>query len=180
MKIVCPSCAATYEVPESAVTSKRAVRCARCGGDWVPGAPDAPHTTPPESAAPPPAEIAADPLAPPVVAEIPDIEQMPAPPEPDPEPLSIVPEVEGPFIAAPSVAPLTTPSAKLAQNLAAAIAAEAATSPPAVPKPPMTAWIASLALLAILLLASVAFREPVMKAWPASTRLYAVLGLYRP
>jgi len=36
MRIVCPSCTAAYEVPDSLVTAGRAVRCARCGEEWVP------------------------------------------------------------------------------------------------------------------------------------------------
>jgi len=35
MRIVCPSCAATYEVPTSRLSSRRMVRCARCGGEWA-------------------------------------------------------------------------------------------------------------------------------------------------
>jgi predicted Zn finger-like uncharacterized protein len=36
MKIVCPSCEAAYEVPEVVMTSRRKMRCARCGTEWVP------------------------------------------------------------------------------------------------------------------------------------------------
>jgi predicted Zn finger-like uncharacterized protein len=36
MRITCPSCAAAYEVPESRLTPHKKVRCARCGGQWVP------------------------------------------------------------------------------------------------------------------------------------------------
>jgi predicted Zn finger-like uncharacterized protein len=36
MRIVCPSCTAAYEVPESRLKSRKMVRCARCGGDWAP------------------------------------------------------------------------------------------------------------------------------------------------
>lgn len=36
MRIVCPSCAAQYEVPASRMTQRRMVRCARCGGQWKP------------------------------------------------------------------------------------------------------------------------------------------------
>jgi predicted Zn finger-like uncharacterized protein len=183
MKIVCPSCAATYEVPEAAVAAKRTVRCARCGGDWVPGATDAPHATPSAEAAPaPPTRVTPEPTPkparPPAAEEMADFAPTPAPL--DLETLPIVSEVDGPFIALP-VVPVASLGATPAQNLAAAIAEEAAAGPSAaVEKPPMTAWIASVALLAILILAAVAFREPVMKAWPASTRLYAVFGLYRP
>ena len=36
MRIVCPSCSAAYEVPDSLVTPGRVVRCARCGDKWMP------------------------------------------------------------------------------------------------------------------------------------------------
>jgi predicted Zn finger-like uncharacterized protein len=165
MKIVCPSCAATYEVPESVVASKRAVRCARCGGDWVPGGAEEPQSAPSvEATVAPPGAV--EPIAPesPVAEEVSEPE----------------------LIAEPPPVTLATPPATLAadqwQSVAAAIAAEAAAQPPtpATPKTPIAAWFVSVALLAILTASSVAFRAPIMKAWPASTRLYAVLGLYRP
>ena len=34
MRIVCPNCAAIYEVPASRMTQPRTVRCARCGEKW--------------------------------------------------------------------------------------------------------------------------------------------------
>ena len=50
MRIVCPSCAATYDVPDSLLTPGRAVRCARCSDEWMPVAttlaePEAPPTS---------------------------------------------------------------------------------------------------------------------------------------
>ena len=36
MRIVCPACATTYEVPETWLPPGRAVRCARCDTDWMP------------------------------------------------------------------------------------------------------------------------------------------------
>jgi predicted Zn finger-like uncharacterized protein len=36
MRIECPSCFAAYEVPDSLMDAGRVVRCARCGGEWVP------------------------------------------------------------------------------------------------------------------------------------------------
>ena len=163
MKIVCPSCAATYEVPDSVVASKRAVRCARCGGDWVPGGADEPQSTPPvEATEAPPAPVAPEPA--PVAEEVSEPEQIAEPPPVTP------------------AAPPATLAAAQWQSVAAAIAAEAAAQPPApaTPKTPIAAWFVSVALLAILAASSVAFRGPIMKAWPASTRLYAALGLYHP
>jgi predicted Zn finger-like uncharacterized protein len=163
MKIVCPSCAAAYEVPESVVASKRAVRCARCGGDWVPGAADEPPSAPPvEAAVEPPAPVTPEPA--PVAEEVSEPEQ-----------------IDEPTPTTPAAAPATLAAAQW-QSVAAAIAAEAAAQPavPATPKTPIAAWFVSVALLAILAASSVAFRAPIMKAWPASTRLYAALGLYHP
>jgi predicted Zn finger-like uncharacterized protein len=56
MRIACPSCSATYDVPDSLVTVGRVVRCARCGGDWTPveGTPVQDLDPPPRAAAPPP------------------------------------------------------------------------------------------------------------------------------
>ena len=70
MRIECPSCAAAYIVPDSLVTPGRAVRCARCDGEWVP------VSAPPmeiEEAEPPPPEPVA-----PVITE-PEREPEPAP-----------------------------------------------------------------------------------------------------
>jgi predicted Zn finger-like uncharacterized protein len=36
MRIVCPSCAAAYNVPEARVSPGRLVRCARCTEEWLP------------------------------------------------------------------------------------------------------------------------------------------------
>jgi len=36
MLILCPSCEATYEVPDARMRPGRKVRCAQCGADWVP------------------------------------------------------------------------------------------------------------------------------------------------
>jgi predicted Zn finger-like uncharacterized protein len=72
MRIVCPSCAAVYEVPASRMTPRRMVRCARCGGEWLaddetdePPPVDDPPRTPAEPDALPPV-TAMDRLAVPV------------------------------------------------------------------------------------------------------------------
>jgi predicted Zn finger-like uncharacterized protein len=36
MQIICPACAAAYEVPMTLLKPGKAVRCARCAGQWVP------------------------------------------------------------------------------------------------------------------------------------------------
>ena len=63
MRIACPSCSATYDVPDSLMTAGRVVRCARCGGEWTPVAGPAVADTPePEPEAPAPVEAPAAPL----------------------------------------------------------------------------------------------------------------------
>lgn len=46
MRIVCPSCAAAYEVPDARVIPGQPVRCARCGTNWTPLAETKPTPTP--------------------------------------------------------------------------------------------------------------------------------------
>ena len=36
MRIACPACNATYDVPDTEMRAERVVRCARCGTDWAP------------------------------------------------------------------------------------------------------------------------------------------------
>jgi predicted Zn finger-like uncharacterized protein len=56
MRIVCPSCAAEYEVPASRMSPQRKVRCARCGGAWL-----ASETPAPAAVDPDPLEFRAEP-----------------------------------------------------------------------------------------------------------------------
>ena len=73
MRIVCPTCSAAYDVPDSLVTAGRSVRGARCGGDWTPveiaaPEPDAPLPPTAVPAPEPEPEPVAEPPAAPVVA----------------------------------------------------------------------------------------------------------------
>lgn len=36
MRIDCPTCAASYDVPDALLVGRKSVRCARCGGQWTP------------------------------------------------------------------------------------------------------------------------------------------------
>ncbi len=45
MRIVCPGCAAEYDVPVSRMTPQRKLRCARCGDTWLAPEPPAPAPT---------------------------------------------------------------------------------------------------------------------------------------
>ena len=49
MRITCPSCAATYDVPESRLTPRKKARCTRCQGEWVPVHTDDEAGSPPET-----------------------------------------------------------------------------------------------------------------------------------
>ena len=62
MRVICPSCSAAYEVPDALLSAGRTVRCARCGEEWVAGAPaEEPEPPPPERAVPEPPDQYADP-----------------------------------------------------------------------------------------------------------------------
>ena len=54
MRIVCPACTATYEVPTALLKPDQAVRCARCTKEWVPSVEAA------EAALAPPSPVAAE------------------------------------------------------------------------------------------------------------------------
>jgi predicted Zn finger-like uncharacterized protein len=63
MRIICPSCAADYEVPASRLTPHKMVRCARCGGQWVPDHP-AENSASPEVTAAAPSGLPAETIPP--------------------------------------------------------------------------------------------------------------------
>jgi predicted Zn finger-like uncharacterized protein len=172
MKIVCPSCAATYEVPEAVVAAKRSVRCARCGNNWVPGGEAVAESTavvaPPKVAEAPPPAPAPEPAA---VAE-PAAEPID---EPGPEPVIATATPVAPPAPVPPPAPPTraavpkTPPAKPTVTVKAA--AKSAQTP-------VAAWAASIAALIILALSGIVFRAAIMKSWPPSERVYAAVGLF--
>jgi predicted Zn finger-like uncharacterized protein len=161
MKIVCPSCAATYEVPEAVLAARRPVRCARCGNNWTPGG-EAEEAPAPE----PVAEVASQmPVVPAPPAVAPPV-TVAAPPETRREALAEV------AVAAPAVQP---------QRAAPVVAAKSVDPAEMVgDKPPLTGWIISIAVLVSLAAGSLVFREPIMHAWPASKRAYGWVGLYQP
>jgi predicted Zn finger-like uncharacterized protein len=59
MRIGCPTCSATYDVPDRLLPPGRVTRCARCGGEWVPLAQRRPEPPPVALAVTPPAVSAA-------------------------------------------------------------------------------------------------------------------------
>jgi len=208
MKIVCPTCEANYEVPESVLAAKRQVRCARCGNDWIPGAnwqPEgasaevevapAPSVAPATPAQPPPPP-APPPAPPPVTTSIePPPAVAPAPPAaaapaPEPPPLEQVHETVA-AIDEPAVAPPAEPvgeelppaAARLRQSAATAFGdpIETVSAPqPASKGTPVGAWILSILVLIAFAGAAVVFKLPIMKAWPPSERVYDAVGLNPP
>ena len=206
MKIVCPSCDATYEVPDIVVTSRRKMRCARCTTDWVPGdqlataapepALDMATQRPPAGVAPVAAQEAGGPMAP----EAAPVREDPAVPAGFETPLDgLVSE------AAPHAAPPEAPEPEVAQpgrrddepyqlalrpetHVSVFPASPKLVPPSASPRPTpraskapvAVAWAASIVILAAAIAGFLTYRVPVMKAWPPSVRLYAALGLTRP
>jgi predicted Zn finger-like uncharacterized protein len=83
MRIVCPMCSANYEVRDALLAPGRAVRCTRCGEQWMPikaARPD-PTEAPRERYVPPPPDEYATP-PPPLTA----MERLASRPPPLPQP----------------------------------------------------------------------------------------------
>jgi predicted Zn finger-like uncharacterized protein len=81
MRVVCPSCAAAYEVPEAKLAAGvRRLRCAACGAEWALPPPEEPSSPPPPE--PAPAAAAAPPAEPPA--------------EPPPAPAGVTPPLRAP------------------------------------------------------------------------------------
>ena len=163
VRIVCPSCAAAYDVPETALAPGRAVRCGRCGTQWAP----MPAKTRPPSDAPV--------LVPPSLV-----------------PSSLNPSGPVGWPAAESIAGPVVPLGKPATGAEAAgepprnpkvLRAARPAAETTVQRPrrsgtaPLIAWLASLVVLVALVFAAYAWRDRIMAAWPPSERLYAALGI---
>jgi predicted Zn finger-like uncharacterized protein len=165
MRTVCPSCDATYEVPDAMLAGgPRLVKCARCGGEWT-----ATAAPPPEPTAAPTAEPTADP--PPSVTA----EQPPPPPKPAGPMAALEADQPGRIELRPNplrsrTEPRATPTA-LDDHAPAPVAARKAGAGP------IAAWILSLAVLIGAGGAVVTWRTQVMAAWPPSERVFAAVGL---
>ncbi len=170
MRITCPACNASYDVPDAMLGVGRSVRCARCLREWQPQ----------------PAPVSADEPASPAPAPDAPAFGTPASGTPAFEPPAfetdgfVLPEPERPRFTAEDLdrSPAPRPSGDahawrdvlLAQN--------------GRPEPAETGrrdgwvgWLASLVLLLALAGAAIAGRGAVQRAWPPSTRVYAALGL---
>ena len=153
MRIVCPACAAVYQVPDSLLEGEsRAVRCARCGDEWVPQR----EAQPLPAAAPAELSTAMPSLAERAVERGAALDAGPAngrkptmaaPPPPADARLAVFPPLVGRPPAAPGRALLAA------------------------------GWVASAAVLLVLLGAAYLWRAQVQAAWPPSQRAYLALGL---
>ena len=78
MRIACPTCDATYEVPDALIGAGRRLRCAKCAHEWLvgpesPAVPpfNAPAAAPAEDAPPPPMTEPRPPAPPPAAVAAP-------------------------------------------------------------------------------------------------------------
>lgn len=144
MRATCPSCEATYEVPDRLIGAGRRLRCTTCGHEWTllptaaeaPAAPEPPAAGPrteARPAAPPP------PAAPAPRAELPPAHQMLRRP---------------PQVIDPPLPPVDDNTGR--RRGEAALRA---------------AWIGSVLLVALALGALWTFRYEIATAWPPAARL---------
>jgi predicted Zn finger-like uncharacterized protein len=148
MRIVCPFCAAAYDVPDGLLAGREAVRCARCTKEWQPEVAEPP---------PPPERAVETRLEPPPRHAI--VERPVAAP-----PRNIAPRgMAGGGTGGHNWAIdrlMAAPQQPSHGRLALAVA-----------------WLASIAVVLALLAAAYVWRPEIMAAWPPSVHLYAALGL---
>ena len=162
MQIVCPSCSAAYEVPNSLVAAGRVVRCARCNGEW----------TPVEVSVLSPEEVSVAPVDEKATVVAP----AQAAPEPPPSaPALPVPEAPAPEAPAPD-APANRIRASPRQSAMDRLAAQSARPQPSTHL--RLAWVASFVLLVLAAGAAYTWRGQIVAAWPPSANAYAALGLH--
>lgn len=157
MRVTCPACTASYEVPDRMIGPEgRRLRCAKCGEQWTArreGAPAGPE------AALPPAPQAAAPATP-----------FPAPPAPEPaEAMAGGAAVSPPHHPAPRRPPRVIEPPLPALGDAA---------PPRGGRLALAfAWVAT-GLFVLALGAGLAlFRGEIVEAWPPAARLYQAIGV---
>ena len=149
MRIGCPACSASYEVPAARVSPGRAVKCARCGERWEPIPPAAPV-------------MAASPVSPRVEAIQVEPDEVVWAEEPV--------ENTAPFAAAHPIEE---------EHPAAVGEEPAAPSAPAMPRANRAvavAWVATMLVLAGVAWALATYRLQLVQAWPPLERLYVAVG----
>jgi predicted Zn finger-like uncharacterized protein len=157
MRIVCPSCAAAYEVSDALIRSRRSVRCAKCSTEWRP---DPVDTSPlPE----------ATDLRQAISSEAPESAQLSEPS------LSLAGTRPAPLAQTepPRHAASASGSTGCTKSRVGHLFGGADIQAPLV----WTAWAVSIAALLLFCWAAYEWRAEVMQIWPPSQRLYAALGL---
>ncbi len=160
MRIVCPNCAAAYDVPDQVMAGPpRAFRCARCAHEWTP------------NAQPPPAADAPGSDAPGSDIPVPLSRLAPVLPLPN----HPAPAQEGTFTMPPLPVdrqPLLAIGAPLVED------DRIAHAPRAGNVVGIVGWVLTVAILALALVLAVLRQSQIEALWPASQRLYAMLGLH--
>jgi predicted Zn finger-like uncharacterized protein len=179
MRIVCPACTASYDVPDAMLGAGRSVRCVRCLREWLPAPPAAAAVSDPlpeqrtswrEAGQPSPEAFA--------VAGDPDLGV-----EPDagrPQRGASQGEASVATVASSPHQPAGPRSPNDAHAWRDVLLAPDAGTAAAGRGDGWLGWLASLVLLAALAWAAISYRGEVQRAWPPSMRLYAALGLYAP
>jgi predicted Zn finger-like uncharacterized protein len=147
MRIVCPACEATYEVPDRLIGAGRGLRCKACRHEWrvEPPAPTAPE---PQETGQSSREAARDAL--PEPSPLPDSRPLPPPPLP-----AVRPRAPQPIDP-----PLPGPEALVSRGGPALWAA----------------WAASLLVVGAMVLSLWLFRGEIVEAWPPAARLFQLVG----
>jgi predicted Zn finger-like uncharacterized protein len=155
MRAVCPSCEATYEVPDRLIGAGRRLRCTNCGHEWtlLPAAAEKPAPAPRVPEAPSPPKPAAAPA--PRATEPPPAAATPSAVPPAHPMLRRPPQVIDPPL--PPVDDTTGRSRRgdLALRLA---------------------WIGSVLLVVLALALLWALREEIAGLWPPAARLVGTPG----
>jgi len=162
MRIRCPSCSATYEVPDAMLDPPRTVRCAKCTHDWIAVAIVEPEVVEePEQTAEPELAEATE-ATQPVAAE-------------DDLPL----RRQGARAARERLLEPETVTGDTPLSAIERLALGADMSPQIRRRDRLltAAWAASFAALTALGVAGYTERNVLMQQWPASKRVYATLGL---
>ena len=155
MRIVCPSCAANYEIADGMLVRPRTVRCSRCAREWMQEPAVIPVSVPPK------------PEPEPAAALLP-VSAPPATPPPA-DPLAA-----GPLAAAPPVKLVARVPATFKPVTEMAPAAAGPQRDKGGAKLTL-AWIGSILALAILAFVAYRYRAEIQLAWPPSIRLFGLL-----
>jgi predicted Zn finger-like uncharacterized protein len=186
MRIACPDCHATYDVPDALLAKGgKQVRCAKCGTEWFPVA-AAPKAVDPKAvdleaaepvAAPAPAPkrtaAASAPSAPSHADDDEDdAPRFPLPPTDEPPPSERAPlrAARSPLLG-PRRAEIPDEPEEVLLTPGELIA------PSRRRRGPLRGWLLSLVVIIAVVSAAVIWRDKVMQAWPPSERAYHAVGL---